>query len=281
MWLFDWIIKVEHWYGDGVKRQSRLETLQDIIAQANSITIKDLADRMSVSVMTIRRDMEILESAGVVRSYRGGVVVSERNNRLPGSMRYSLTSAETANVEKKRAIAKKAAALIGDGDVVFFDAGSTVELILEYINPDLEMTVLCYSLNVLNLVANRKNVKIIFSGGVYHPDSQNFESPEGLQLLERNRSSKAFISANGIRADLGVTSSGQFETPIKRAVIENSAQSYLVVDSSKCGLVRTGHFADVDDFTSIITDWNLEDKMKDELAESGASVMIATETILT
>ncbi|MCK5249726.1 MAG: DeoR/GlpR transcriptional regulator, partial [Spirochaetaceae bacterium] len=103
----------------------------------------------------------------------------------------------------------------------------------------------------------------------------NFEIPEGLQLLSRNPSSKAFISANGIRVDLGVTSSGQFEIPIKRAAIENSAQSYLVADSSKCGLVRTGHFADVDDFSSIIIDWNLEDDMQENLIENGASIMIA------
>jgi len=262
-----------------VKRQSRIDSLQDIITQANSITIKDLADQLNVSVMTIRRDMEVLESAGVIRSYRGGVVVSERNNRLPGSLGYSLTSAETTNVEKKRAIAKMAASLVHEGDVVFFDAGSTVELVLEYVNPNLEMTVLCYSLNVLNLVANRTNVKIVFSGGVYHKDSQNFESPEGLQLLRRNRSSKAFLSANGFRIDLGVTSSGQFETPIKRTAIENSAQSYLVVDSSKCGLVRTGHFADVTDFTSIITDWDLDNDLKKNLVECGASLMIASEPL--
>ncbi len=258
-----------------MKRQSRLDSLQDIIAEANSITIKDLADQLDVSVMTIRRDMEVLKEAGLVRTYRGGVIVSERNSRKPGSKGYSLTSAETANVDEKRGIAKLAASLIDDGDVVFFDAGSTVELILEYVDPNIEMTVLCYSLNILNLVAHRKNTRIVFSGGIFHPDSQNFESPEGLQLLSRNRSSKAFISANGIRVDLGVTSSGQFEIPIKRAAIENSAQSYLVADSSKCGLVRTGHFADVDDFSSIIIDWNLEDDMQENLIENGASIMIA------
>ncbi len=259
-----------------MKRQSRLDYLQDLITEANSITIKDLADKLDVSVMTIRRDMEVLQEAGLVRTYRGGVIVSERNTRKPGSKGYSLTSAETANVDEKRGIAKLAASLIDDGDVVFFDAGSTVELILEYVNPNLEMTVLCYSLNILNLVANRKNTRIIFSGGIFHPDSENFESPEGLQLLSRNRSSKAFISANGIRVDLGVTSSGQFEVPIKRAAIENSAQSYLVADSSKCGLVRTGHFAEVNDFSSIITDWELGEDMREKLIESGASVMVAT-----
>ncbi len=225
--------------------------------------------------MTIRRDMEVLEEAGLVRTYRGGVIVAERHARA-GSSGYSLASAETANVEKKRAIAVLAAALVEEGDVIFLDAGSTVELMLDHIDPLLEMTVLCYSLNILNLVAGRKNTRIVMTGGIYHPDSQNFESPEGLDLLRRNRSSKAFISANGIRVDLGVTSSGQFEIPIKRAAIENSAQCYLVADSSKCGLVRTGHFADVTDFDAIITDWDITADMQEKLTEREVSIMVAS-----
>lgn len=269
------VTTVTRCYHGAVKRQSRLDTLQDIIIRANSTTIKDLAEQLGVSAMTIRRDMEVLEQAGLVRTYRGGVIVAERHARSATSSAYSLTSAETSHVAEKRAIARLAATLVEPGDVVFFDAGSTVELILDFVDPLLEMTVFCYSLNVLNLVAGRKNTRIVFSGGVYHPDSQNFESPEGLQLLNRNRSSKAFISANGIRIDLGVTSSGQFEIPIKRAAIENSARTYLVADSSKCGLVRTGHFADIGDFDAIITDDGIEDEPREQLAERGIELMIA------
>jgi DeoR family deoxyribose operon repressor len=257
-----------------VNKQTRLDQLQDIIARANSITIKELAEQMDVSAMTIRRDMEVLEEAGLIRTYRGGVVVAERHARSSGSG-YSLRSAETANVDRKQAIARIAAALIEEGDVVFLDAGSTVELMLDYVDPLLEMTVLCYSLNIANLVADRKNTRLVFAGGVYHQDSQSFESPEGLGLLQRNRSSKAFVSANGIQVNLGVTSSGQFEIPMKRAAILNSALSYLVADSSKCGLVRTGHFADVEDFDAIITDWGIPDDKREALEEKGVTVTIA------
>jgi DeoR family transcriptional regulator, deoxyribose operon repressor len=259
-----------------VKRQSRLDSLQDIIVRANSTTIKDLAEQLNVSAMTIRRDMEVLESAGLVRTYRGGVIVAERHARTGGTSAYSLASAETAHADEKREIAKLAATLVEPGDVLFLDAGSTVELILDYVDPLLEMTVFCYSLNVLNLVAGRKNTRIVFAGGVYHADSQNFESPEGLQLLKRNRSSKAFISANGIRVDLGVTSSGQFEIPIKRAAIETSAKACLIADSSKCGLVRTGHFADIEDFNLLITDSGLPAEMRELFAERGVEVMTAS-----
>ena len=264
-------------YHARVKRQSRLNSLQEIIIRANSTTIKDLAGQLNVSAMTIRRDMEVLEKAGIVRTYRGGVIVAERHARTGSASAYSLASAETAHVEEKREIAKLAAALVEPGDVIFLDAGSTVELILDYVDPLLEMTIFCYSLNVLNLVAGRKNTRVVFSGGVYHPDSQNFESPEGLQLLNRNRSSKAFISANGIRVDLGVTSSGQFEIPIKRAAIENSANTYLVADSSKCGLVRTGHFADIEDFDAIITDNGFASDMREHFTDRGVKIMLPPE----
>jgi DeoR family deoxyribose operon repressor len=258
-----------------VKRQSRIDQLQEIIAQANSITIKDLADQLNVSVMTIRRDMEVLEEAGIVRTYRGGVIVSENKSHGAVPYGYSLTTAETSHVEEKRAIAQYAASLIRNSDVIFFDAGSTVELILDYVSHDIEMTAICYSLNIVNLIASWPNTRIVFAGGVYHPESQNFESPEGLQLLGRNRSSKAFISANGISANLGMTSTGQFEIPIKRLAIKNSAESYLVADSSKFGLVRTSHFADAGDFSAIITDQGIDPDLREKLIGLGTTVIVA------
>ena len=111
---------------------------------------------------------------------------------------------------------------------------------------------------------------------MYHPDSQCCDSPEGLALLNRSRSAKAFISANGLRIDLGVTTPGQFDIPIKRAAMANSACSFLVADSSKCGLVRTGHFANLDDFDAIISDDGFPADMREFLAEREVELLLAS-----
>ena len=261
-------------YDVTMKRQSRLEEILSAVVLANSTTIRDLTEKYGLSEMTIRRDIEKLEQAGLVRTYRGGVIVAERHTRASRPSSYSLAAAEAEHAEQKRAIARLAAACIEPGDVVFLDSGSTIGFILDYVDPLMELTILCYSLNIFNLAAGRNNTRILFCGGLYHPDSQCCESPEGLALLNRNRSSKAFISANGIRLDVGVTTPGQYDIPIKRTAMANSAHTFLAADSSKCGLVRTGHFANLDDFDTVISDEGFPAEMREFLAERGVELLI-------
>jgi DeoR family transcriptional regulator, deoxyribose operon repressor len=262
-------------YSLPMKRQTRLEAILSAVIQANSTTIRDLTEKYGLSEMTIRRDIEVLEQAGLIHSYRGGVIVAERHARAARTLSYSLAAAEAEHVAEKRAIARRAASHLEPGDVVFLDSGSTIGFILDYVDPDMELTIVCYCLNIFNLAAARSNTRIIFSGGVFHPDSQCCDSPEGLALLNRSRNSKAFISANGLRIDLGVTTPGQFDVPIKRAAMEHSARTFLVADSSKCGLVRTGHFANLDDFDVIISDEGFPPEMRQFLAEREVDLQLA------
>jgi len=257
------------------KRQSRLEAVLSAVIADNSTTIKDLTQRFAVSEMTIRRDIGALEEAGLVRTYRGGVIVAGRQARSAGVASYSLAVAETEHLAEKRAIARLAAKFIEPGDVIFLDSGSTVGCILDFVDPLLELTVFCYSLNVFNMAASRKNTRIVFAGGIYHPDSQCCDSPEGLVLLNRSRSAKAFISANGLHLELGGTTPGHFDISIKRAAMANTARSILVADSSKCGLVRTGHFADLDDFDIVVSDAGFPEDMRQFLSERHIEVALA------
>jgi DeoR family transcriptional regulator, deoxyribose operon repressor len=263
-------------YPVAMKRQSRLEAVLSAVVMANSTTIKDLTRKFGLSEMTIRRDIEALETAGLLRSYRGGVIVAGRHARAARAPSYSLATAEAEHMGAKQAIARLAAQRIEPGDAIFLDSGSTIGFILDHVDPLLELTIFCYSLNIFNLAAGRKNTRVVFAGGVYHPDSQCCESPEGLALLNRNRSAKAFISANGLRVDLGVTTPGQFDVPIKRAAMANTACSFLVADSSKCGLVRTGHFANLDDFDGVISDDGFPADMRAFLSERDVELLLAS-----
>jgi len=81
-----------------------------------------------------------------------------------------------------------------------------------------------------------------------------FESPEGLSLIRRTRTNKAFISASGANAELGVTTKIQHERDVKEAIMESSQNRILLIDSTKFGKVQTNYFANLEDFEVIITD---------------------------
>ena len=149
---------------------------------------------------------------------------------------------------------RSAASMIEPNDVVIIDAGSTTELIAQAIPADTPITVICYTFNVLVEVQQKKNCRLIVAGGYLHENSMMFESPEGVSLIRRSRATKAFVSASGISAELGVTCSNQYELETKKAIIDSSIASILVADSSKLGKVGPTYFADLADFDTFITD---------------------------
>ena len=78
--------------------------------------------------------------------------------------------------------------------------------------------------------------------------------------MSLNRANKTFITASGVSLQLGVTCSNFFERTTKQTALEAAITKILVADSSKFGMVKTGHFADIDDFDIIITDKGVEEK---------------------
>ena len=254
------------------KKHARIGRLLEILTTQGSATISDLAAQLDVSHMTVRRDLELLEASGKVRLFHGGVALSGDGSPTARGV-YQLDTAEQIDHDEKASIARYAASLISKGDIVFFDGGSTVDMIPAYIPPTLGITVVCYSYNILTRVIGRENTTIILLGGTHHPSSSVFTSPESVALLKRTRLTKAFISANAIQPELGVTCSNQFEIETKRTAIESSLKRYLLVDSSKFGNVYSAHFADLKDFDEIITDNRIEPDLLQDYFDQGIAVV--------
>ena len=250
------------------QRQTRLI---DFLQSHSSATIQELADFCSVSHMTIRRDLDKISERGEpIKIFHGGVIYQGGAH----SSHYSINRARLHMAEEKKRIAKKAASLIEPDDIVIIDAGSTGELIAEYLPTGDHLTVICYALNIASIVSTRPNCCLILAGGMYHEGSMVFENPEGLDIIRRNRARKSFITASGISVKLGITCSNFFDTSTKRTVLESSLTSILVADSSKFGKIETGYFSDLDDFDIIITDTGLTEDYRDEISRMGKKLYL-------
>ncbi len=256
------------------KREKRLEKIIRILKMNNASTVQELAGELDVSHMTIRRDLEVLSGQNMVRIIHGGAVLIPESFEDKGESSYSLLTAGAVKTEEKRRIGKKAAGLIGEGDIIIIDSGSTTEYLARFLPDDLNLTVLCFAMNILKEIAGKRDIKIIFSGGVFHENTLMFESPEGIALIKRNRATKAFISASGVSEKLGVTCSNTYERETKRAAISSSLKRYLVVDSSKFGKVQSDHFAELEDFHYVITDSGISGEYKEILKELGLGLYI-------
>jgi DeoR family deoxyribose operon repressor len=256
---------------------SKPERIQRIVENLRSqsqgvSSIRELADRLEVSEMTIRRDLELLARDNVVRLVHAGAVLVSAEVSTP---RYSLSEAGAHMAEEKRRIGRKAASLIRPQDIVIVDSGSTTECLVNAIPDGIPLTLICFSLNVLVAAHRNKECRIVFAGGALHENTLMFESPEGAQLIRRYRANKAFLSASGVNERLGVTCANAYEVETKQAAIASSLERILVADSSKFGRIHPSHFAELRDFSTLVTDAGLPAESAEFLRANGIELLIA------
>jgi len=249
----------------------RLETIERILQIEQSMRISELSNQLGVSPMTARRDIEILAQKGILKVLHGAVVYNSSRDS-GGLSDYMLAVAETQNINKKKDIAQFAADLIDEGDIIFIDAGSTTEAFAHRLPRDIHFTVICYSINIFLAVAGNKNLDIILIGGYYDHKTTILTPQESPDILHKNRTRKAFISAGGFHSKLGITCAEKSECRIKHEALSTTIESFLLVDSTKFGKVHTCYFADPDSFNRIITNNDVNEEYRNYFQKKKISI---------
>lgn len=242
------------------KKEERLEDFIDLLKEKNYLPIRDIASTLEVSEMTIRRDLKVLEDKQLIKNIDGVIIYDpiETNIEKP----YDLISEKDKQYSQKINIGKYAASLIKDGETIMIDTGTTTQHIVPYIDKDIKITALSHNYNILTELRKNPNIKILFAGGYYYPNTEMFASQQGVKFIEGIRANKAFISAAGIHEDLGLTCRNAYEVATKKAVINSSITKILVADSSKFGIIHSEYFEDLDIIDEIITDSNISEEWK-------------------
>jgi DeoR family deoxyribose operon repressor len=231
----------------GGKAEHRVARLLTRVQGGGMIAVREAATLFGVSEMTVRRD--IAGSHGRLTAL-GGHVIAVTEPEAP----YALDREQDSHLDAKLAACEQALPLIAPEDTIFIDSGTTTCHITSRLPPDFNLTVVCFSMNVAAILARMPTIRWMLIGGHYHTSTASFSGAQGPAMLKDIRVNKAFVSAGGVHPKLGVSCANFSEVAMKRAVIENAAESYLVIDSSKLDKVKAAHFADCSDFTAILSE---------------------------
>lgn len=255
------------------KKEQRINDLISIIKEQPTMSVKDLAEILNVSEMTIRRDLEYLKTNNILNQAHGIKYLT--NNGITSVDRNYDISTELIkyNTEKDK-IGQFAATLIEPSDIIVIDSGTTTGAMSKYVPENINLTVFCYNYYTLSQLYNKQGVSIIFPGGYYHHTDQMFESSEGLNLIKNHRANKLFLSASGVHEKLGITCAHNYEVLTKRAVISSSLTRILLADSSKFSLVHAAYFAHLNEIDVIITDNGISQEWRAIIEEAGIKLYI-------
>ncbi len=246
----------------------------EMLKQEPTALVRDLAVRMGVSESTVRRDLDDLESQGLVRRLYGGVVLQSQPQ---AQVEPPFEVREISQRREKDLIGRAAAALVQNGQVVFIDGGTTTEAIIPYLLERSNLTVVTCGLNIALALARAPHVSTILIGGELHVPSQSFTGPLALEILEayRLRCNLAFIGTGGVSAQYGVTNRILDRIQIKRRAMAMSQHTAVVADSTKIGVVTLGHVAPIEAVHYLITDDAAPQGELARIAARGVTVKVA------
>lgn len=231
------------------RRAERAILLAEVLAKRGVLRLREAAEMLKVSEMTVRRD---IASDPDRFAYLGGHIVKAGD--IGGSQNYEIDQEAGSHAEAKLRACANAGRLIEPDDTIFIDCGTTLVHLIDQIPDDFSVTAICYSMNVAERLIRKPSVRLILLGGLYHPVSASFSGGEAGETLSRFGINKAFLSAGGVDAARGVSCSNFHEVAIKQKAIASALASYLVVDTSKIGRLRPAFFAQLTDFHAIVTE---------------------------
>jgi DeoR/GlpR family transcriptional regulator of sugar metabolism len=249
----------------------RKNKILEIIQEEKSVTVSKLSKVFKITEETIRRDLKALEDEGhLTRTYGGAFIDTGVQNDINVSVR------EAYFVENKHRMAAVCKDFIHNGDSIFLDCSTTVFHLCDFIE-NMRITVLTNSLKVLTRLADRENINLISTGGVFSPSSYGYVGRSATQVLSLYYVDKAFISCRSVDISQGLTHSGEQQADIYNLILNRSEKAYLVCDHTKIDKVSFMHVGDLTKIAALVTDEPLPQAWEEYLTQKGIEYYRAAE----
>lgn len=179
-----------------------------------------------------------------------------------------------ALAREKDLLCRQAAQLVEDGDIIYIDSGTTCRNMIDYIS-DKNVTIITNSLRVTARATEYSNLNVISLPGKLKTDTLSLVGTDCLEYFKRYNIGKAFLSCSGISVKNGLTIASAEEYIIKKAVIENSQENYLLADHPKFGKVSLMTYAKLDQIQSVITDHILPKEYQEQCDINNIDLLIS------
>lgn len=230
----------------GIERRQKIA---EIIHRDRKVYVSDLSQLFNVTEETIRRDLEKLESEGLLtRTYGGAITNQHTIEDLPFPTR------TTMNLESKQIIAVKAADLINDGDTIVIDASTTcLELMQTLKKSKQDLTVITNSVKIPSDFIY-SDFNIISTGGTLRAHSFALIGPVAQNTIENYYVDIAVMSCKSLSLDKGIMESNEPEGEIKKKMIQQAEKTILLVDHTKFDKTAFVKLFEFEDFDYIVTD---------------------------
>jgi DeoR family transcriptional regulator, fructose operon transcriptional repressor len=246
--------------------QKRKALILDLLEKEDVLDIRKLSQSLSVSEITVRRDLNILTEKGlIVRTHGGAMSLKSSREKL------DFINKSAVRKEEKEYIASLAVERIIDGDVVFLDCGSTVYCMAPLLKGR-RIKVITNSLPLAHALMN-SGIELNLIGGEVDQDRLAVHGKAALEHVRQYNATKAFIGVDGISLNGGLSANSEKEAELSVAIAKQSREVFLLCDSSKLEQDKYLRFAQLSLADHLITDSKAPAEILDSYRKTGLDVI--------
>lgn len=247
----------------------RRNMIVEYLEEFGSAKVEELSKKLNVTPMTVRRDLQYLEDNNIVsRTFGGAILKSGLTSEIPYKNKI------ISHRDEKKKIAKYAASLVQNGQIIFLDSGTTNMEIAKLLKSKQNLTIVTTDIKIAGFLSFSTNFKILCTGGLVQNSTGTCLGSHTIEFLKGINVDIGFIGTSSITLENGVSTPTFEKSDVKKQAIKSAKKSVLVVDSGKFGKESFAKVCNVDEFDLIITDIDLNKKTYEILKSQNVNVKL-------
>lgn len=247
----------------------RRQAILALLRETEAVQVNALAERYGVSEVTIRRDLNALESEAGVRRIHGGALLD-----MPSITEPPLNVRQVVNHEEKVRIGTAAAELVEDGDTLIISGGTTTAELAYNLTDRDELLVTTPTINVAKILADSPGVTVIITGGILVGSQLTLAGHLAENALSSLHAKKLFFGVSAMDIEHGLSSAHPGEIGVDQAMLKAADLRIALADHTKLGRCSTFVFGAITDVDVLITDDQAAPEFVAELRELGVEVIL-------
>lgn len=228
-------------------KENRHKKIIELVNQQGSIKTSELCKIFNTTRQTIHNDLDILDEENKLKKVYGGAV------RISKSEEPSIDTRRIQYRTEKNIIGRVASTFVNEKDTIFIDVSTTVHAMLPYIKDLNSLTVITNSIEAAYVLGTQSHFEIYMIGGLVRTQDLACGGNTSLQVLKDIYVDKSFFGTGGVSMTAGLTDYHFMDSEVRKIMIKNSNQSFVLFDTSKIETVTISKFADFEDIDLLIS----------------------------
>jgi len=249
--------------------EERRQHILSLVQSQGRVLVTELSRTLEISQITIRKDLDHLQSRGLLQRSHGGAL------RIQSGALFdpSLQEKQKQHSQEKHRIAEAAARMVQEGQCVMLDSGTTTSAVAHALKRFSQLTLITNAVNIAAELTSTQ-FEVILIGGTLRKNSFSLVGPLAEDVLDEMHADILFLGVDGFDVETGITTPNFLESRVNRAMVKAARRVVVVCDSTKFNRRSLSRIVPTSAIHTVITDRNIPREAEDALRSQNVELVL-------